>query len=348
MCSHVQGKYQEARRCFQQALLLTPDQARLWVEIGVTLFHENDLAKARRCYEQSALLLQRAGVAVGETWAKLRYEQAYCDWREGHYETAHKLALEARSASLPEDPNQGRIPRLLGLIAIVTGNIEEALRELQHARVVAKQQQQLRELAIICSDLGDLYLRRAVYKQAREVFEQALSIAQKIGESPLAALTIGNLGILALRQGDVRAAETQVKHALMYAQDHNDTALQSPWAAYLGQVLQEQGRVPEARAALALALTSARRCHFEPYLALALVAVARFHLQQTHLHKAKKALQQALSLAGVEAETQVEARLLEARITALEGHQEAAQRQFQAALEQAHASDVGWLLSATL
>ena len=161
--------------------------------------------------------------------------------------------------------------------------------------------------------------------------------------------------MVALRQNKLILAAAHIKQALASAQQQNDKVYSSVWASYAGQIDLAQNQLEEARAHVAQALLYARQCRFEPYLAIALVTTAHFHLAslpQTELvsmnlhvlKKAKRCLQRALSLSGIETETRIEALLAAARMATLENDREAAQAQAQTALGEAQRCGVEWLI----
>ena len=206
-CSRVQGNAAVARTYYEQALQIYQTlhsaeelQAMLWAEVGLSWYDDGDLVRARQCYARGEECLRQAELKKSLAWAKLHYEQAYCAWREGNYQEARSLAQEAFSIfakggqdkeasnarmtrlrrTLAGDPvDLGRVHALLGLIANGAGQTEEALAELLDARIIYERYQQTRELAIVCCNLGDLYMRRAAYEQATEVLEQTLNLAHK-------------------------------------------------------------------------------------------------------------------------------------------------------------------------
>lgn len=85
---------------------------------------------------------------------------------------------------------------LLGLIANATGQSLNALVHLNTALTLYEQGNHQREIAIVCCNLGDIYLRRAEYPLSETFSHRAHTIAKRIGGLPLVATLEGNLGIL--------------------------------------------------------------------------------------------------------------------------------------------------------
>jgi predicted negative regulator of RcsB-dependent stress response len=379
-CSRIQGKATAARASYEQALqiyqalhLTEEIQAMLWAEIGLSWYDDGDLARARHHYACGEACLRSAGRESSLAWARLHYERAYCAWREGNYQEARALAREALTIfaqgsqgkevpnarttrlrrTLAGDPvDLARAHSLLGSIADTAGQPEEALAEWLEARAMYERYQQIRELAIVCCNLGDLYTRHASYEQATGMLQQALDLAQRMDYAALIGFTIGNLAVIDLRQDRLSMAATRFAQALEWAERCNDRPSISFWSSYAGQVALAQGQREQARAHVVRALRYARQCHVEPYVAIALVTAASFHLVQLSQEslvpgasvKAKRALHRALTLSGVEAETRIEARLLSARLAALEGDHAASRTQAQTALDEAQQCGVEWII----
>ena len=132
-CTRLQGKYEEARHIYEQALEIckqqpllpssavtqiesisaTPQapldgvsaemqgsqeaqiQAMLWCEVGGTWYDVGNNIQALQCYKHGERVLQEAHITEGPAWATIRLQQSYVSWREGNYEQAGQNAQEA-------------------------------------------------------------------------------------------------------------------------------------------------------------------------------------------------------------------------------------------------------------
>ncbi len=240
-CTRIQGKHEEARHLYEQSFdarrqqnrITTASQqevqiqALLLYEIARAWYNMGDTAKSRQYCEHGEDVLRESGIVTGLSWAKLRYHQSYISWREGSYEEARRLSNEAlvlfnkalgqheyvieysnRAANLKRTLagdfiDLGRIQMLLGLIANGAGRSDDALNHFTDALTLFEQHDYQREIAILCCNLGDLYLRKADYPQAQAVLRRSLSIAERIGELPLVSFALGNLGILNLDEASL-------------------------------------------------------------------------------------------------------------------------------------------------
>src|SRR5205085_2330457 len=148
-------------------------------------------AQALQCYQRGEQVLREAEILTGAAWANLRRQQSYVRWQEGNYDEARRLAQEALELfeavlarekpsikdislwthsrrTLEGDPvDLGRIHTLLAAIAATMGQSTQALTHLNTVLPIFEQFDRQREIAIVCGNLGDLYLRRAEHSKAQ-------------------------------------------------------------------------------------------------------------------------------------------------------------------------------------
>lgn len=410
--TRVQGKTQEARRSFEQALEVRGQRgfsssqadpqyeaqidALLWIEIGKTWYGTGDNAQAKHCYDRAEQVLREARVASGPAWASFHLQRGYVLWQEGNFEearqTAHqaltmfenalqqqnKVAINAYHATatrrtLAGDPvDLGRTHTLLAAIAATVGESATALDHLNTALAIFEQYDRQREIAHVCCNLGDLYLRRAEYTLAQAALRRSLSIAEPMGDIPGMSVAFGNLGMLSARFGDLSEAEAYYRRALALAEQVNDPVYISLWHSYLAAALQDQGRLDEAKASLRQALAASRATNITPCTGFALVVLGQLRIAQallmqrsnasspgaakeqrsaSYLHllqRARTSLQRALALEGLEAETRTEGQLALAQASLLLGEIDTAQQQAQQAMEEAAGYEQTWLLARAL
>ncbi len=400
-CTSVQGKDETGRSYYEQALELrkrhyalqsTSDarheaqiQAMLLCEIGQTWYSMGNNVQARSYIEQAEQVLRAVDILDGTVWGRLRLLRSYTYWREGAYEEARRLALEsltlfqhAIEARMPESEELHRIRRtiagdpvdigrtyiLLGLITTGTGQSQETITFWKRALTLFEQHERRREIAIVCCDLGDAYLRKADYAQAQEVLRRSLNIAEQIGEIPLVSFVFGNMGISSLRLANLKNAESEFKRAITLAEIIRDKMSLSLWHSYLANAMQEQNELLQTENSLISALTNSRTMHITPYIGLSLVAVGNMRIIQAitntsstdtstlqyntkaHLLKrAIKTLRHALNLSGIEAETRTEGRLSLAYAEFLAGHLDTAYQLAEQALDEARQYELLWLIA---
>jgi tetratricopeptide (TPR) repeat protein len=397
-CTSIQGKYEEARHFYEQAFDVRRQQndstdtqqevqiqALLLYEIARALYDVGDNAQSRLYCRRSEQVLRDANIVSGPAWAKLRHNQSCISWREGSYEEASRLAHEAlelfHKASEQRElateyttrPTRlkrtlagdlidlGRIQMLLGLIANGAGRSNDALTHFTEALTIFEQHDYQREIAILCCNLGDLYLRKAEYPQAQAVLRRSLSIAERIGDIPVMSFAIGNLGIANLRIGNLVDAERELRRGILFSERVNDPLSVSMQYSYLGAVLQEQGKLFDAQTLLSRALIIGRVMHVTPYIGLTLVAVGNLRVSQVladdfnensvgpkekshFVSRAKKTLQHALSYEGIEAETRIEGELAQSQVLLLNKELDEAYQAVLQTLQEAQQSGLTWLV----
>ncbi len=265
--------------------------------------------------------------------------------------------------ALAGDPVEvGRTRVLLGLIANGAGRSATAITHWNAALALFEQYDRQREIAVVCCNLGDVHLRKAEHSLAQAFFQRSLQIAERIGEIPSASIALGNMGALALRSGDLSEAESWFRRGLRLIERVNDPVYTSMLEAYIGVAMQEQGKFAEARKHLSRALKMGHAMRLAPCMGLALVATGAMYLRQAEaiglhqengvckestrlLHGARRALQRAIALEEIEAETGTEGLLLLARIDLLLGHGEQAHERAARVLEEARRCELVWLLA---
>ncbi|HEX6485049.1 MAG TPA: DUF6788 family protein [Ktedonobacteraceae bacterium] len=406
-CKRFRGNFEEARSFYEQALAARSHhpalasatdrqyeaqiQTLLWCEIGWTWYNTGNYAQALQCYERGEQLLREAGVLAGAAWANLRRQQSYVRLKEGNYDEARRLAQEAlqmfeevlaeqaspiQSNSLSTRSSRtlrgnavdlGRTHTLLAAIAATLGRSTEALTHLNTALAIFEQYDCQREIAIVCANLGDLYLRRAEHSKAQATLRRSLSTAEQIGDIPSMSVGFGNLGVLAARLGNLAEAESWYRRGLTLAEQVNDPVYVSLWHSYLAAVTTDQGRLDEVGGLLGHALGIARVMKINPCGGFALVMLGNLRIAQAvsieedhsnslavmdgndarlkYLKRARASLQHALTLKGLEAETRTEGQLILAQVSLLSGELEIAWQQATATLEEAQRYELLWLVA---
>lgn len=316
-CLRIQGRDEEARHCYEQALEMWSRWATtyelqqerqllamLCIKIGQTWEDISNIVQAQQCYELSEQILQEAGIVTGTAIAYLRLRQSYILWLQGSYEGAYLLAQEARALfeqaleqplsdtgktgivqthiqrTLQGEPvDLGRTYVLLALIDNGLGRYNNALDHLHYALAIFEQYRYQREIAITCCDLGDLYLRKADHAQAQSVLQRSLDIAEHVGDIPLVAVVLANQGMLHIRTGELKTAETILRRASLLIKSFNDPYIITMVYIYLAKALQEQGETIEASKMLRRAIRLARK-YDTPVKGAALVALGRLWIEQ--------------------------------------------------------------------
>lgn len=348
-------------------------QALLWGEIGRLWRYTGENTRALRCYERGEQVLDEVHVVGGLAWAKLRYQESGHYWQEGRYDEARQMAQEAltlfrQQPRLPKEAQEptsaalttriqrtlagdpadlGRSYGLLGLIANHMGLRSKALTYFQTALTVYEQYDYKREIAHVSCNLGNIHLKKAEYKLAQAALRRSLNLASRLGDEPLSSVVFSNLGELAACFGDLEEAEMWYKKGLKLAERFNDRVYMSAWNAGLATVLQEEKKMEEAAACIVQSLRVGRAMKNDPCIGVALVALGSMRITQAlaldqHstrerlLTRAQQAIQRALALNALEAETRTKGQLAEAHLSLLLGDSEKARQKLKQVIGEAH------------
>lgn len=348
-------------------------QARQCLEHGEQLLQEAGIlagtAWASLRYQYSSICWQEGSYdeALRAAYEALKlFEEAH-----SQQQSTNTAPLSTRvQRTLQGDPvDLGRIHRLLAAIEATVGKTAEAITHLHTALAIFEQFDHKRDITISCCNLGDAHLRRAEYSLAQAALRRSLHLAEQIGDIPHISIVFSNLGELAARIGNLTEAEDWFKKSLELAERFNDQVYMSWWNAKLALVLQELGKLPEAFACIRKALLIARSIHNPACIGLALVALSNIRIIQTmtaggkessaystmklnasprsthFIVNARKCLQKALDLEGLEADTRIEGQLVLAQALLLQGELEPARQQSNSALEHAASYELTWLLA---
>ena len=406
----IEGKYEEARQLYEHALAFHPDplafsfleeqqyeaqwQALLWCEVSRAWRGLGDSSKAREILKQCENVLNRTCVTAGPAWARICYQQGHIFWLEGNLVEALAMGNKAleRFEALPtqflkskdaqvqtqtqrilhgDSVGLGRVYTLLAGVEIFLGKSTDALQHLAQALLIFEENDIKREIAIVCSNYADIYLRKSEHNQARDFLYRALKIAEEVGATLTRSIVLVNLGILAARLGNVIEAEKWYRQALDSIIQTNELFYISLFSTYIAMALIEQGKLDEAAPLLLHALKVSRSHHISPCIGFALVALGQWRLaraiateQGTSLFtndqqncaknpieqlllRAQTTIERALTFNGLEADAVLQGQLLLTRIALLRDQVGTAYSLAAQTCDNAFASDFVWLQAAS-
>ncbi|BCL77871.1 tetratricopeptide repeat protein [Ktedonobacteria bacterium brp13] len=383
--ARFRGEFDEARHWYSQALDMilrhgSKDSSQyqqeaqviamlLW-EIGAVWYSQGDLAQTRDYNQRAIQVLREADTTSGLVWAKVKLLMSYVYWREGNYNETRQMANEAlemftsliegkvlrkdesyfsleKRALNDDSVDISRIYAVLGTTESSSGRCSDALSLLNKALAISEQYNCQREIALICTNMGDLYLRSANYSQAQSCLRRAKNIAEFVGDKPLVSVVLGNMGVLDIRTGNLKEALNVIDEAILVAESTKDQASASVCRSYLGLAMTEFGDIKLAEKTLYQALTICRRMRISPYIGLTLVHIGYLRLMQSLnerndynrkkslVLRAHHTLVRAIGIEGIEEETRVEGRLILAQVLMQQNEYDEAYTQTMRALEEA-------------
>jgi DNA-binding SARP family transcriptional activator/Tfp pilus assembly protein PilF len=385
------GKCQDALKWYEQALAcgvadgeVSPQmRAALWGRVGRAWYDLGNHVRAQHYYDEGKRVLCDAGMESSGIWSRLLTEESYLAWREGRFEEAWQLALDALNCFntgrekpqihpaqlapldlqelLLHDPmDLPAIHNMLGMAANALGRIEQAPFHFSEAMRLYQQRQNIRGVAIVCCNVSDFYIKRGEYSQAVDALMRALSLVERYGrESSLRAFTLSNLGWCETRRGNLSEAET-VLHQSLTLHDAIDISMAY---GYLAAVHVEQGRLEAAADSIHEAFARSRAHRSIAYdfcMGLALVALGNLRIAQARaicmsqegdwdgkreriLQRAEKTFQRVAALGRTEVEIKIECLVAQAEVASLAGKRDA-ERQARHALAEAQRSESVWLV----
>ncbi|MEK6333715.1 MAG: tetratricopeptide repeat protein [Acidobacteriota bacterium] len=304
-----QGKVAESQAQLEQALersvALEHKDLRIKTlqQLSNTLIFSGDAAKALQYSQQAMELAQASGMENLTTAGLIDIGNTYLI--RGNFPEAEKSFNEAlRLAKLYKGSyNEARALLSLASLRKQQNNPDGARDYVQLALPFYQQGGYRKETAQAYAILGHADDEVGDYEAAQRAFEQGLQVAQTVGDQRSAAQAHEGLGIVFLHTQRFALALPQFDEAYKgYASLKNQPYVGYA-AAYRGTVLWHLGRYPEARAALAEALTIAQPAGHDPYkelLADTLASSAGLELSARKFPEAAAAAQRALELAGTE------------------------------------------------
>jgi Flp pilus assembly protein TadD len=252
----AEGKVAEAKGVFEKALADDPNDARAWLDLGLSQEETSDWALAEKSYRRATgldpnfaeafnnlgVLLREAGklteatamleraVALDPALAAARFNLALSYEELGNHMDAEREYL-ATIDRLPDDP----IPRInLALMLLDAGRPEDAAAQLRAIRPMVLGD------ALLSIAVGEGLRRAGLPAEAVSVLQMALRQAPEPPPTELLA----ELALAQYATGDLDAAEATMRRAV--GQNERDPALQYAY----GSILAKQGQLGKARAHL--------------------------------------------------------------------------------------------------
>ena len=136
------------------------------------------------------------------------------------------------------------------------------------------------EMAIVCCNLADMYLRSAEYTQARPMLTRSYKLTEEIGHAPSMSVALVNLGVLAARLGNLVEAEDWYRQALDLIIPMGELFYTSLFHSYLATALIEQGKLDEAKPMLMQALKISHSTRIAPCTGFALMVLGQLRFAQ--------------------------------------------------------------------
>ncbi|MBW1988943.1 MAG: tetratricopeptide repeat protein [Deltaproteobacteria bacterium] len=224
----ARGEHEKARKHFDGAIAIRPDSPEAYNDRGASLLNQGNTAAAAEDFERAASLKPGFVPAL--------YNLGLALFREQECERA----IPVLEKVVEKDPAHAGAHGLLGMCLGRTGRLEEAIRHEELA--LAADPDRFTSL----QNLGDIHFVRGELDKAREYYERALSVYDKVPSVHY------ELGRVLKRQEKWEEAIRHLEAAVALAPERKYSFAHFE----LGEILEKQGRTAEARECYAQALAS--------------------------------------------------------------------------------------------
>ncbi len=324
---------------------------------GGIYWAEGNFSEARRYMEESLEIHEEVMRAIQES---ANGGQTYRDT------VPVPLMTHSRRALLGDPLELGRAHESLGVVAASMGQYAEALQHLHTALAILEEHDLVGVMSQVCGNIGAVYAMRAEYTIASTYFKRALNLAERTGDIPSKVLVTGNLGDAAARNGDLPEAATWLTDSLALAEQISDREYTSWGLGALAAVQQDLGNLRDALESIRRALVIGRKTKSTVRVGFALMALADWRVTNAMIRcdldtfplagkrngdtkktdaecllwSAKAAVERALALEDIEAETQSTGQVILATIYYQLGNLESARQHAMKALDETRQSEM--------
>lgn len=335
------------------ACLLNTDSGAYWAEGNFTA--------ARNCLEESLAILE---ASTSSRRAGTANQSLSLD------SSLPPLITKSQRTLLGDPTELSGAHDSLGVVASSVGQYAKAIYHLQTALAILEEHDLIGLMGHVCGNLGAVHSMKAEYDLANMYYQRALQSAERTGDIGSQILVTGNLGSNAVNNGNLRAATAWLTDSLALAEQSGDRRMTNWLLIVLAMAQRELGEMRPALENIRRALAAERSLQNPTNTGLALFILADWRAaralmlrkldtvsllrpvyqtmqsaeQQRLLRSGKKAVERALALEGLEAETYCNAQLVLANILYYAGDLEQACTLTTQALTSALQSEMGQLV----
>ncbi|MET0841586.1 MAG: tetratricopeptide repeat protein [Methyloceanibacter sp.] len=213
---------------------------------------------------------------------------AILHFRRGNLAGAIEKFSAAKDRFEAEGDAKGEVDALIALanVELQAGNRDGALLNFNRAAALCTENKYELGFAQLYADLGLLLLSLGKTQEAEQMMIKSLAIADRLGETAIAALAAGNLSLLYRETQDLDRAEAMARQALRFEGQLERKDGVARASLNLGTILFERARLDEAGARFAESLRL-----YEELGPPDRAAQALFNLG--HVHRARKRTDEA-------------------------------------------------------
>lgn len=170
---------------------------------------------------------------------------------KGEIDEALRLFEEARVAAddSADDRTRGVVRKDLANVLSEAGRNDDAVVELNRARQFLRAAGDSREEGFVLMMLGSRFVDDGRLAEARRDCSAALALLRHAGDRRSEGWTLGLLSLVDLEEGDTSAARRHLDTAIALIRDVGDEHTEGLLLGFLGNVALEQGVLPDAETA---------------------------------------------------------------------------------------------------
>jgi tetratricopeptide (TPR) repeat protein len=286
------GNPGEALDLFREAVALSPASTDNLLALGLAYFRAGDL---------ESLEALGAAAEAGEPLdgvGALNQFAAILHFRRGNLAEAIEKFSAAKDRFAAEGDAKGEVDALIALAnaELQAGNRAAALLNFNRAASLCTENKYELGFAQLYADLGLLLLSLGKTQEAEQMMIKSLAIADRLGETAIAALAAGNLSLLYRETQDLDQAEAMARQALRFEGqlERKDSVARA--SLNLGTILFERARLDEAGARFAESLRLYEELGPPDRAAQALFNLGNVHRARKQMDEAETSYRKAMDL----------------------------------------------------
>lgn len=202
----------------------------------------------------------------------------------------HNLEFEIVALNM-----QGVVYRRLDSIRLATNYHQKALELAENRK--HKNETILRNIAISCNSIGNIYLTLDQFDLAKEKFEKALVIEKKIGNNLGLAINHQNIGGIYEKKNELDKALAAYYLSLKYNEIINSDVGKLICYNSLGQVFLKQNKINKAEYYLKDVISSSLKTEDDFYISSSYLNVGWLNLKKSNFNLAKEHLLKCIKIA---------------------------------------------------
>ncbi len=276
-----------------------PHAARAWLDAGDQHRLENDVRRARACYERGLAMctddLAALAADLHERLGRLLFDT-------GHYDAAEQALSDAvyRALVLDDGPRSARAHVLLAQLSQARGHYDRSSEHLAEAERLFDRARDLEGLADVKETRSRLVSQRGdkdAYARAQELLEEVLRMRRQLKDERALAQTLTNLANIRYGFGQLDDAVRLQLEGLAIRERLGDQRGQIVSLMGLGVARYENGERQEARSLWERAVALSEAHGDRTNHALGLMNLAEWHLEHGNPTDAAPLAHDALEIA---------------------------------------------------